>query len=452
MNKKGFTLIEVIVSVVLVSIVMVSLTATLVEIKKKSGTVASNTDAVIYSGIMARVLNSDVASHNGIKFIECEPNGSKCGLVLGDNEKRTIQIIDDDRTIASCKVKKNNSTGIFYLVNNSGNEDGSCRGVIDIEQVKKSNDYNPAFNTNKCIVKSNCLGAKYIATNGDAKCECFKEKITSSIVYKDITSGTDTVITNEDSNKVVYAKTLSYVRTIEENATDTNVKNVTTDGYGFSRLYYRQDSFKNKEASSTSVLSNLTIGIYDGIDKNDATHNVVLYSGSTIKSGVDASVGDKYDITLNTQGNLKEPNLISQPKICSNPSDSDTCDPVNKIVEIYNIGFNSTHVSATSSGDASLNTIDKLDVVPCIVRIIDATAQPLRYDCDNSKIKFKGYYTKTYDRNTESNKIINNVGTPTGTVSTCPGVQVIDASGKIVAPPNYFSSNTTVYACWNYIP
>ena len=440
MNKKGFTLIEVIVSVVLVSIVMVSLTATLVEIKKKSISISGNTDALIYSSIISRTINSDLALHNGIKFIECKPNGEKCGLVLGDNKKRSIKIIDSTDG-EQCNVSKNGN-GYYYRYRGSGNSPTSvCNGLIEIVIPQTSS--NAEANFNGCEVKANCLAATYDLTTQN--CTCFKERISSTLLYSDISEDTGSVVSEADGD-IVYTKTLSYVRTYNEK---NNQVNVTTEGFGFSRLYNNQDTFKNKENDSNSALTSLTIGIYDGIDKNDATYNVVLYSGATIKKNVDASVGQKFTITFDVQGNLALPNRIRNVRMCRAYNPSGECDitasnPINSIVEVFNIGFNSTHINQAGDNSTVMNTITKIDFVPCITISSTALDQSGVFTCDEaSNIVFKGFYTEK----TEST--VNNGGGALGTVKECKGARVIDSEGRIIAPSNYFSNNTKVYACWN---
>ena len=68
MNKKGFTLIEVILSIVLVSVVLTSMLATLVKLRENYSIVNENTDALIYSSSVSRILNNDL-SKNGDKFV-----------------------------------------------------------------------------------------------------------------------------------------------------------------------------------------------------------------------------------------------------------------------------------------------------------------------------------------------------------------------------------------------
>ena len=55
MNKKGFTLIEVIVSVVLVSVIMVSLMASLIQLRKTYTLIHENSDKDILISFLVKV-------------------------------------------------------------------------------------------------------------------------------------------------------------------------------------------------------------------------------------------------------------------------------------------------------------------------------------------------------------------------------------------------------------
>ena len=105
MNKKGFTLIELIVSIVLVSIVLVSMTGTLVKLKETYNVVNEDADARIYGATISKIINDDLLKNNGIRDVSCsnDTDMSSCDIVLGTNQKRTLEIlrnkIDNDKEI-----------------------------------------------------------------------------------------------------------------------------------------------------------------------------------------------------------------------------------------------------------------------------------------------------------------------------------------------------------------
>ena len=92
MNKKGFTLFEVIVSIVLISIVLVSMMATLVKIKDSYELVYENSDALIYSSSIARIMNNDFEKNGGIRYVDCNYDGNTCDITLNNDQKRKIEI------------------------------------------------------------------------------------------------------------------------------------------------------------------------------------------------------------------------------------------------------------------------------------------------------------------------------------------------------------------------
>ena len=98
MNKKGFTLIEVIISIVLVSVVLISLLATLVKLRETYTIIHENTDVLVYSSSITRVINNDFIENNGIRYISCNAEGSLCDMIMGNDEKRQLEIRRDTTT------------------------------------------------------------------------------------------------------------------------------------------------------------------------------------------------------------------------------------------------------------------------------------------------------------------------------------------------------------------
>ncbi len=427
MNKKGFTLIEVAVSVVLVSIVMISLTATLVEIKKKAETVDANTNAVVYSSVVSKALNGDIIKNEGIKFVECDASGSECGIVLGNNKRRWLGIVDttDRREV---KIYRDSADKNFYM--KVGNE---YIGVVNVEgtpKFKSGTQLNCDSTPADSRIKSNCLSISY----NNKKCTCFKEKISSTLIYLDNTpkdnasSSTSLITTNsyEANNEIadytnedisiMYIKTLDYTRHYRKTADGTDEMKLTTSGYGFSRIYFNQYTYQdNNNSQATNILTKLTVGIYDGIDNNDQTYNVLLTSASRIDKN-SPSVGTKFTIDLDTVGNLyladgvtQDPQGVVQPTV---PFPTAGVQAITRITEKFNIGFDAIYYSTGES-----LTIQSITIPRCSVTSGAACAG------------------KTFTRYT--------------TGPNCTGVTVIDGTGKLIIPSNYFlTNNAKIYACW----
>lgn len=87
MNKKGFTLIELIVSIVLVTVILVSLLATLVKLKQTYEVIEEDSDIRIYSASISRHINNDIITNKGITSGTCNEEGSRCELKLKMEKK-----------------------------------------------------------------------------------------------------------------------------------------------------------------------------------------------------------------------------------------------------------------------------------------------------------------------------------------------------------------------------
>ena len=118
MNKKGFTLIELIVSIVLVSVILVALIGSLLQLRNAYSVVHENSDVIVYTSSISRVINSDINDNNGIKYVSCEPSGKKCSIILGNDERRELLITDNDKIIDDTELEithSNNKTTLKYL-------------------------------------------------------------------------------------------------------------------------------------------------------------------------------------------------------------------------------------------------------------------------------------------------------------------------------------------------
>lgn len=149
MNKNGFTLVELIVSIVLVSIVLVSMTGTLVKLKETYNVVNEDADARIYGATISKIINDDFLKNNGIRDISCsnDEDMSSCEIVLGTNQKRTLEILrntipNDSETIyengKSVGTKTYEKTTLRY----SDSTTGAVKTLLikTIELIVKSNN------------------------------------------------------------------------------------------------------------------------------------------------------------------------------------------------------------------------------------------------------------------------------------------------------------------------
>ena len=105
-NKKGFTLIEVIVSIVLVSVVMVSLLGSLIQLRQTYTVIHEDSDIIVYSSSISRVINNDLAKNNGIRYCVCDPEGKKCDIILGNDNRRILEIKKKTKCYQGSDIKE----------------------------------------------------------------------------------------------------------------------------------------------------------------------------------------------------------------------------------------------------------------------------------------------------------------------------------------------------------
>ena len=149
MNKNGFTLVELIVSIVLVSIVLVSMTGTLVKLKETYNVVNEDADARIYGATISKIINDDFLKNNGIRDISCsnDEDISSCEIVLGTNQKRTLEILrntipNDSETIYENGKNVGTKTYEKTTLRYSDSTTGAVKTLLikTIELIVKSNN------------------------------------------------------------------------------------------------------------------------------------------------------------------------------------------------------------------------------------------------------------------------------------------------------------------------
>ena len=124
MKKKGFTLIELIVSIVLVSIILVSLVTTLVKVRQTYDVIYENSDVLVYSSLVSRVINNDINENAGINYINCNVEGTKCDIYLGNNEVRQLLLDEKSKTEVEGNITHENiKTTIKYVNTTKGKKE-----------------------------------------------------------------------------------------------------------------------------------------------------------------------------------------------------------------------------------------------------------------------------------------------------------------------------------------
>lgn len=237
MNKKGFTLVEVITSLVLVSVVLVIMLGTLVKIKGSYNKINQNMDAIVYSASITRVINGDFKDNSGINNIVCSPEGNICNITLNNGNKRILRVYDNELSKVQNKYKNNFDDPPTIV---------------------------PSGNEMRCDSELKYYDGNYY---------CPIKKLFSSLEYIDNS--------DEDNPKTIYIKTLGLTK--EQDLSQDYFK---SDGFIFGKISYEESSFESVSSNKTKMnkISKISIEINDSIDFNDPTYNIVLYSSSVSDS------------------------------------------------------------------------------------------------------------------------------------------------------------------------
>ncbi len=394
MNKKGFTLVEVLVSVVLVAIVMISMLASLVKIRNTYSNINKNSEAVLFSSTISRVLNNDVFNNSGIRRYICSADNMKCDLILGNDQYRVLEIIDSTNTDEGYGVVKDGKS--YKLVDATGKK----------VRVLGANIKNDTFTCNN--LKGNCLS---ISVDEGGYCRCSKEREITTLRYSD-----------PISDKTILLRSINLEKNIDEHNSVTS-----TVGYRFKYI----DSFSRAYHSKTNgetiadVISVFTIYVYDGLDSNDETYNIHLASSSVSNNSAEY-VGNRYELMLGLgkyEASLRakdETNLISDK----------SGNYIGSIYENFGVGFSSPYGPPISQIG-----------VPYVSDSLDA----------DTYVSFIGFYDclgvpagDINDPNLNETAICN----PSTTVNGNSIKRVIDEFGNILINSNYYHEDKQLTALW----
>lgn len=97
MNKKGFTIVELIISVAILSIVLVFALNLLVVLKEKETSIDTDTDMVLNQAFVSKKINGDIVKNGGIKSLNCTT--TKCDFTFNNEEKKTLTLTNNKKTI-----------------------------------------------------------------------------------------------------------------------------------------------------------------------------------------------------------------------------------------------------------------------------------------------------------------------------------------------------------------
>jgi prepilin-type N-terminal cleavage/methylation domain-containing protein len=110
MKKNGFSIIELIISITLLSIVLIFMLNLLISLGSKRRNLTRFLDLDVDTSLISMTLNKDINNLSGIKYIEC-PSVTKCEITFNkDLEIKTLEILSDSKTIKYGNNKKNDLT------------------------------------------------------------------------------------------------------------------------------------------------------------------------------------------------------------------------------------------------------------------------------------------------------------------------------------------------------
>ena len=139
-NKKGFTLLEVTISVGLLSLVMVFMFRLLSAVRRDEDDISLKTDLILNKTLVSKEINEVVRSSGGILSFNCSSN--VCDFNLNDGTRKRLELKNDGKMYSfsdtngtiistrklpegfsySLRHTKNNNLSIITLVVNSYEE------------------------------------------------------------------------------------------------------------------------------------------------------------------------------------------------------------------------------------------------------------------------------------------------------------------------------------------
>lgn len=126
MKKNGFSLLEILVSVVLVSVVFIFMLNSLIKLKTIYNKSDSNTDILLLGSTLSRVVNNDIKENEGINTVSCYKEDDE----LISSETDSFSVSTEQYVLKSvCDITFNNSKIRKLVLRNfstirSWNEDG----------------------------------------------------------------------------------------------------------------------------------------------------------------------------------------------------------------------------------------------------------------------------------------------------------------------------------------
>ena len=138
MKKNGFTLVELTISIALLSVVMIFLLNFLTLVKKEDVGIEETTSMEIDKSVISKTINSDILKENYINTLSC--TDVLCSVTLKSGAKRTITIdgnIVKYTDTTNNKVLMSRKTNLSYTLKST-----SLTTIDKITLVTENSEYN----------------------------------------------------------------------------------------------------------------------------------------------------------------------------------------------------------------------------------------------------------------------------------------------------------------------
>lgn len=122
MNKNGFTLVEILVSISLIAVVLVTMMSTLVKLKEVYGSISNDTDIMVQGSSLVRTISDDIISRGGMTGAptcstpSCSTTScTLCTFNLRDGSKRNLTLYVQTITTGTGPKYETNRSTIEYM-------------------------------------------------------------------------------------------------------------------------------------------------------------------------------------------------------------------------------------------------------------------------------------------------------------------------------------------------
>ena len=183
LDKKGITLVEIIVSIVLISIVLIFLAILLVDVKDMNDSSKNNSTYLINKSLLTKLIEQDLINDedNSITILSCSVKNdiytgyTQVGGNLNFNECLKISFTENDYAFIGIYYIESQSSYVFSYIH-----DGVIKKTEKISEFEK---YNVGSDGN---LKNTNLGINvtYVGTTNDIETKYYNEVLGSLFLGK----------------------------------------------------------------------------------------------------------------------------------------------------------------------------------------------------------------------------------------------------------------------------